>query len=426
MSKIYALVDCNNFYVSCERVFNPALENKPVVVLSNNDGCVVSRSNEIKALGIPMAGPYFKVKDQLDKAGAAVFSSNYQLYGDMSHRVMTILQEFCTDMEIYSIDEAFLDVSFLSKTGLEGFGRDLALKIKQYTGIPVSIGFGETKTLAKLANEIAKKDGKNSNLFRSAFSLCEGVDKLKYFSEIEVKDVWGIGRMSTKLLQKNNIQTVADLVRQSDDWIRSNLKITGLKTIQELRGISCINLDDVNQPKKNIISSRSFSLEVTKYEHLQEAVANFAATAAHKLRGDKSIAGLITVFVMNNRFKEGKAFLTGSAVLPEASNYTPDLVRSAEKILSKIFIKGLKYKKAGVMISAISPANTLPPNLFEDNLAKAKKKDIIMNTFDNINRRFGQHTIQTARQGFNIIWKLKSQHRSKQFSTNWEELLEVG
>ena len=425
MPKIFALVDCNNFYVSCERVFNPKLENKPVVVLSNNDGCVVARSNEIKAMGIAMGGPYFKIKDQLDKVGAAVFSSNYSLYGDMSNRVMNILQTFCQNMEVYSIDEAFLDVSFLNKKDLEEFGRDLVIKIKQYTGIPVCIGFGETKTLAKLANEIAKKDGKNLNQFKGAFSICNQEAKEKYFPEIEVKDIWGIGRMYNKKLQELNVQTVADLISKSDGWIRSNLKLTGLKTIQELRGISCINLDDVNEAKKSIISSRSFGKEVVEYKHLQEAVASFASRVGQKLRKNKTVAGLITVYIMNNRFKEGKAFLSGSICLPTPSNYTPDLIKSSLEILDKIFVKGLKYKKAAVMVTAIQPENSIALNLFENTIQTTHKKAIIMKTFDTINKRFGSNTIQTGRESFDKTWKLKSEHRSRQFSTNWEELLEV-
>lgn len=299
MQKIFALVDCNNFYVSCERVFNPKLRGKPVIVLSNNDGCAVARSEEAKSIGVPMGAPVFMYQDLFRRHKVEMLSSNYTLYGDMSHRVMSTLSRFTPSMENYSIDEAFLDLSGFDHTNLTEYAKEIQATVKRWTGIPVSIGIAPSKTLAKIANKLAKKN-----------PMCKGVLDITnhprlddFLQSINLEDVWGVGRQYTKLLMRNRILTALDLKNASDFWVKKHMTIVGLRMVLELRGISCIELDELNEPKQEIIRSRSFGKSVTDLQELKEAVAFHTTRAAEKLREQHSIASYISAFIETNRFK---------------------------------------------------------------------------------------------------------------------------
>jgi DNA polymerase V len=430
MPKIFALVDCNNFYVSCERAFNPKLENKSVIVLSNNDGCAVARSNEAKALGINMAEPYFKIKEAFEKAGGIALSSNYALYGDMSARVMQILSEFCEEMEVYSIDEAFLSFDGISKNELVSVAKQIRAKVLQCTGIPVSIGIAPTKTLAKVANEIAKSDSKRVNRFGGVYSV-EGrpQEEMKYIlSHFEIGDLWGIGRRYAKKLDKYGIKNAYQLTQTNDDWIRKNLTIMGLRMVNELRGKRCYNLVIHPDPKKGIASTRSFGKPVTTLKDLQEAVASYCSVAGEKLRKEGLVASHLYVFVMTNRFQTGYYYNSAAAVLSDRTNYTPELIASALGCLEKIFQPGLEYKKAGVMVTDLSPVGEVPFDLFENRQEIEKnrnKKQTIMKNMDKTNKIYGKNTLKLAALGFDESWKIQSNMRSSRYTTVWDEILRV-
>ena len=352
-NRVYALVDCNNFYASCERVFRPDLRGKPIVVLSNNDGNIIARSKEAKALGIAMGEPYFKAKPLLKKYNVQVFSSNYTLYGDMSRRVMDVLQQVEPDLEIYSIDEAFISLPGGKCFNRIRRGRYIRAVVQQYTGIPVSIGFASTKTLAKLANRIAKKE----SLHKGVFDLTDHDDIDKLLATIKVEDIWGIGRQHTKKLNTQKIVTARDLKYADDGWIRKHLTVTGLRTVWELRGIPCVSLDKAPAPKKGIITSKSFGRPVTSIKELSEAVTTYISRAAEKLRSQHSIASSVSVFIATNRFKPEKPQYSNSLMLslPGPTSSTPILIRQALRCLRKIYKPGYEYKKAGVMLTEIIP-----------------------------------------------------------------------
>jgi DNA polymerase V len=431
MPKNFALVDCNNFYVSCERAFNPKLEGRPVIVLSNNDGCAVARSNEAKAIGIKMGEPYFQVKEKLEENGGIALSSNYALYGDMSARVMSILSEFCEEMEVYSIDEAFLSFDGIAADKLALVAKQIRAKVLQRTGIPVSIGIAPTKTLAKVANEIAKSDGKKANRFGGVYSVVGRPEvEMKYIlSHFDVGDLWGVGRKYAKKLEKYGIKTAYQLVQSDDNWIKKNLTVQGLRMVYELRGRVCLELVFRPDPKKGIASTRSFGKPVTTLKELQEAVASYCSIAGEKLRKEKLVASHISVFVMTNRFQAGFYYNSRGVVLYERTNYTPELIGAAMACLETLFRPGLEYKKAGVMLSDLSSAGDVPFDLFVDRQgaeAVRNRKQEIMQKMDRVNKKYGRNTLKSASLGFGQLWGIKSDMRSGRYTTVWEELLEVG
>ncbi|MDD2715522.1 MAG: Y-family DNA polymerase [Candidatus Wallbacteria bacterium] len=416
MNKIYALVDCNNFYASCERVFNPALRGKPVAVLSNNDGCIVAASAEAKALGLGLGYPVFEFDQLLKKHDVRLLSSNYPLYADLSQRVMSTLRRFSPEVEIYSIDEAFL--------GFEGFGLNLTeygLRMREtvlkWTGIPVSIGIATTKTLAKLASKFAKKNP----VLRGVFNLLDRSDLDQILEKADVGSVWGIGRRFEELLKRNRVHNARQLRDSRDGWIKKHMGVVGLRTVYELRGISCIALDHTPHAKKGICVSRTFGRCAIELCELREAIACHTARAAEKLRQQKSVAGFITVFISTNRFKDNYYSNACTRGLLEPSSFTPDLLAEAEIGLRKIFRPDFPYKRAGVILSEICPENAVQQDLFEPQ-GSSPEKLRLMETMDRLNKKLGRDTVRFASTGIKRAWKMKQQRRSPSYTTSWAEL----
>jgi len=427
-----ALIDCNNFYVSCERVFRPDLRDKAVVVLSNNDGCVVARSNEVKNAGIPMGVPLFKVKKELQAIDCEVMSSNYALYGDMSDRVMKTLSQFGDKLEIYSIDEAFLDLSHIHPDQLLEFCREIKEAVYTATSIPVSIGIAQTKTLAKLANEIAKKDGrkvingsKQKSKYGGVLNLYNNPYKEQFLKQVKVGDIWGIGRQYAKKLESQGIQDAFTLAQGNDEWIKQQLTIQGLRLVKELRGIPSIALQMTADPKKSIVSSRSFGKKITGLVELSEAVATYTTRIGEKLRKQGSCAGLMSVFLIANRFKSNSYYNSASITLPIQTNYTPELIKGALKVLKQIYKEGCEYQKAGVMVMNIVSDSSIQLNVFDAKPPEFAKQTSIMSAVDTLNRKYGKNTVKSASLGTKQNWKIKAEMRSPRYTTIWNELLRV-
>jgi len=362
LNNVFALVDCNNFYASCERLFNPQLEKKPVIVLSNNDGCVIARSNEAKALGIKMGAPAFEFQELIKKHKVHVFSSNFALYGDISNRIMKILYELAPDIEVYSVDEAFLDLTSIKFEDLTVFAKKILKTIRQWVGIPVSIGIGPTKTLAKIANHAAKNNPGYSNVVN--LCTCEDPDWL--FKTISVSEIWGVGGAFNQFLNENGIRTVYDFKNADENWVRKHMGVIGQKTLFELRGISCIPLESLVPDKKNICTSRSFGTPLETYEDLEQATSSFVARAAEKLRRQHSCARAVTVLVMTNRFSNSPKYVNSILVqLPVATSITSELIHHALKGLRKIYRKGYKYKKSGIILMDIIPEDQLQYGIWD-------------------------------------------------------------
>ncbi|OIO99477.1 MAG: SOS mutagenesis and repair protein UmuC [Bacteroidetes bacterium CG2_30_32_10] len=418
---MYALVDCNNFYASCERLFQPALIGKPVIVLSNNDGCVIARSNEAKLLGIRMGAPAFEIKDVILKNNVAVFSSNYVLYGDISRRVMNTLSQFAPEIEIYSIDEAFLNLSGFDIYDIEAYARKIVYTTTKNIGIPVSVGIAPTKTLAKVANKIAKKNQDK----KGVFILNDKTSINKALEEFSVSDVWGIGRQYSKFLNKYNIFTALDFVNTNKEWIRKNMSIVGVRTMEELQGNPCIEMETTPPDKKAICTSRSFGTMQSEYEPIAEAVAQFAATCAAKLRKQKSCAAMMIVFIHTNQFrKDLKQYAKNIVVsLPVASNSSMELIKYAEIGLKAIYKKGFQYKKAGVIVSDIISENNLQTSLFDEVNRDNQKK--VMQVLDKLNSKMGRDKVRIAQQGFSRKWKLRQEKLSPCYTTNINDILIV-
>ncbi|MGI9534777.1 MAG: Y-family DNA polymerase [Thermodesulfobacteriota bacterium] len=417
MSKIYALVDCNSFYVSCERVFDPSLENKPVVVLSNNDGCAVSRSNEAKKW-IPMGAPIHQYTKEVILHNIKCFSSNYTLYSDMSARVISVLSRFTPDIEIYSIDEAFLSLEGFEKRNLQKYGEEIRETVRKWTGIPVSIGIGETKTLAKIANKVAK----NTPELNGVLNIYKHPERDAILSKIDVNDIWGIGRAYTRLLKNNGIYSALDLKNTADTFIRKQMTVVGYRTALELRGASCIEIEDVEPEKKEILRSRSFSRDVFELDELKEAISMHASRAAEKLRSQNSVARYISVFVKTNKHKKGLQYNNSiGTYLPEPTNYTPDFIKTAHMVLERLFEPGYRYKKAGVMLAEICPDKEIQLNLFSTSRNLAGHVEI-MNALDRINLVWGRDTIKYASSGIKKPWSMKRSMLSPRYTTDWNEL----
>lgn len=418
---MYALVDCNNFYVSCERVFAPKLNGKPVVVLSNNDGCVVSRSQEAKALGIKMAVPAFEIGELIKKHNVHVFSSNYALYADLSHRVMSVLTDFVSEIEIYSIDEAFLDLSNYNNHDFYEFGTRIKKTIKQWTGIPVSVGIAPTKTLAKAANHIAKHMRQNGGVFKILPNEIE--EALK---DYPVEEIWGVGRQYTRFLHRFNIKTALELIRMPDKWVLNYLTVVGLRMVKELRGENCSSIELERPAKKNICTSRSFGELVRDLPTLEQSVSNYAASCAQKLRKQNSCANILLVFIHTNPFREYDKQYSRSVTikLPEPMNDSFGLIKYALACLRHIYKSGFNYKKAGVIVSGIVPADFVQSNLFyeQDN----PKINAIMKSMDSLNKIYGKNFVRCASQGFNHKkWNLRQERLSPRYTTRWSDLLTI-
>jgi len=416
---IFALVDCNNFYVSCERVFNPKLEDKPVVVLSNNDGCIISRSNEAKALGIKMAVPFFEVRDLIQKAGVQVYSANFTLYGDLSRRVIDTLAQFTPEYEVYSIDEVFLNLSGFERAGLTGYARQIVATVKQWTGIPISIGIASTKTLAKLANRLAKKRPELGGVM----DWTAVFDPEKELSQIDVRDIWGIGPSNERKLKEWGLHTVLQLRDADDKWILKRMGVVGQRIVFELREISCLPLEMVRSPRKSVVCSRSFGKPVENLKELKEAVAEFTSQAAETLREDRLSTGCLTVFFITRPHSEQAQTRSSTVELPVATDSTPELIRHALQETEKIFFPGGVFKKAGVVFSGLVPASEAQADIF-DNQNRGRSKRL-MGALDDLNARLGTGALRYAAAGLVQSWRMKSSHRSKRYTTRWNELLEV-
>lgn len=419
-----ALVDCNNFYVSCERVFQPALGARPVVVLSNNDGCVIARSNEVKALGVPMGAPFFQWRERLERIGCAVFSANFPLYADMSRRVMAALAERTPSLEIYSIDEAFLDLAGLPDP--LGHCRELAHLVERWTGIPVAIGLGPSKVLAKVAGRLAKKQPR----WGGVKELAPGAELDAVLAELPLEDLWGVAGRLAKRLRRAGILTAAQLRDADDRWITRKLGVVGQRMVYELRGRSCLPIEDQPRAKQGICTSRSFGRPLETRDELAESVAEFASRAAEKLREDGSAAGVVTVFIMTGHFARGPKYYNSAArVLPVPSSLTPELIAAALDGLRRIYKPGYPYKKAGVLLSHIRPAAALQRSLFdplgepgEPEANPRRRTEKLMGALDRINDAFGSDTVHYAATGTRRVWDMNQRHCSHRFTTSWSEL----
>ncbi len=420
-----ALIDGNNFYVSCERVFQPELEGKPVVVLSNNDGCVVARSQEVRALGVGMGVPWFKLRDLAKQHGIIAKSSNYTLYADMSQRMHSVIGQFAPEQEIYSIDETFLDLTGFNRDLIE-YGLQIRQRVRQWTGIPVCVGIGSSKTLAKLANHSAKKvlvpEMANGVV---EFNQLSARELNQLFGSIDVGEVWGVGRRNKERLYGIGIQTVKDLRDVSISRIKKEFNVVLARTVAELNGESCLALEEVAPPKQQIVSSRSFGQPVYLLEDLNEAVVSYASRAAEKLRKQHHVAGAIQVFLQTNPFKPDEPQYNNAVTvkLVKASDNSFRLSEAALYGLKRIYKAGYAYKKAGVMLMSLCPANQLPVDLFsgfdEPETQRAKN---LMATLDEINARMGRGTVRSAGEGIQKPWAMRSDNKSKAFTTDWDQL----
>lgn len=419
---IFALVDCNNFYASCERVFNPQLKGHPIVVLSNNDGCVIARSNEAKKLGIEMGAPLYQCMYLIKRHNIHSCSSNFAVYGDLSDRVMNTLNHFVPEIEVYSIDEAFLLLNEFKTWDVHKYCQQIRATVKQWVGIPVSIGIAQTKTLAKLANKIAKSNPNHNGVF----DLSSSKDIDKVLQIVPVSDLWGIGRQFGKLLRKNYIYTALDLKNAPERWVRKQMGVTGLRTALELKGISCIELDAEEELKKSIVCSRSFRKPITELSELKEATASFISRAAEKLRRYEAAASYVQVYIRTNKFNDrSKQYSQHLGMeLDTASSYTPKLITAAEQILEQIYLPGYAYKKAGVTLAGIVDQDELQLNLFSKSEQSGAQLDL-MKTFDSINQKWGSNTIQYAATGISKAWSHKRLFKSGNFTTQWAEIPQI-
>jgi DNA polymerase V len=414
---MYALADCNNFFVSCERVFNPGLNGRPVIVLSNNDGCAVSRSNEAKALGINMGVPLFKIRDIVEKYNVAVFSSNFALYGDMSGRIHQTLRQLAPAIEIYSIDEAFLDLRGLEQTDLDAFAKKASAMCFKNTGIPVSVGVAPTKTLAKVASKFCKQ---RPEMQGGCFlHQKEGIREI--LKAVPVEDIWGIGRRYSQKLHSYGVLTAADFVSLPPEWVQKQMSINGLRTQKELQGEACIDFLDIVPPKKQICVSRSFAREMYDPGKLSEQVSLFTSMVCEKLRRQKSACHQVIVFLLTNRFKEEapQQYESRMYTFPVAASSTLEINRIVVKELSFLYRKGYGYKKAGVILTGIIPEDAVQLNLYDN--TDRMKQSRLMKVMDELNERIGHGTLSMATESREGI-KMNRQRLSPQYTTKWADI----
>ena len=417
--QILALVDCNSFYASCEKVFVPALANRPVVVLSNNDGCVIARSAEAKAAGIPMGKPAFECRELFKRHNVAVFSSNYTLYGDLSARVMKTLARFTPSLEVYSIDEAFLDLTGMPGDVI-GYSREIRDTVRRWTGIPVAVGLGPTKTLAKIANKLSKKEpGLNGVL-----DIGASPDPDALLERVPVEDVWGIGRRYAAMLERHGVTNARQFRDLPRDFVKKRMTVGGLHTLLELRGIPCIDLETVAPAKKSVAASRSFGKPVTTVEEMREALAVYVTRAAERMRHGRLVANGVTVWVQTNTFIAGEPQYANSAYagLPFATAHTSEILKAALQVLERIFRKGYRYKKAGVMLSGLEPYGFRRLSLLDPPAAIDPRRERLMAVLDKTNARWGRDTLRLAACGTKQDWKMRQAKRSPRYTTAWLEL----
>ncbi len=417
---MFALIDCNNFYASCERVFRPELRGKPIVVLSNNDGCVIARSNEAKLAGIPMAAPAFEYEPVFRQKGVHVFSANFVLYGNMSRRVMDILSTYTPEMEIYSIDEAFLKLRGFENRDLYAYGQEMRQKVIQWTDIPISVGIGPTKALSKVANYIAKKYPQQTN---NVFIIDSDEKRIKALKWLKIQDVWGIGRRHAKKLVAKDILTAYDLTQQSDQWVRKNMSVVGLRLKQDLEGIPVLDFETV-QPKENIAVTRSFETNYTQLSELEERITTFAVFCAEKLRKQNACCNSLMVFLRTNRHrKDLEQFNPGIVIsLPYPTNSSLEVSKFAIQALRQIFRKGYEYKKAGVIVMEFTPEDQQQVKIFENS---NEKHVPLMQAVDKLNGAFGQQKVRLASQDAGRIWKMKQERLSPDYTTKLSDILVI-
>ena len=415
--KKIALIDCNSFYVSCERLFNPKIKNVPVVVLSNNDGCVISRSTEAKKIGIKMGEPYFKVKELVKKNNVQIFSSNYSLYGDLSRRVMKVLKGFSDKIEIYSIDEAFIDLSHIKDENIEDYGKRIRERVLKWTGIPTSVGISCTKTLSKVANHVAKKN-KTGVIF-----LKDNIDDV--LKNFDISDIWGVGRQLSKLYTKNGINNAYKLKNISNSWVKKSTNVLGAKTVMELRGIPCINLETEETKRKSCCVSRSFGRKIESLNKLKESITTHCLNAAEKIRNDNQTTRSITVFIRTSPFDKNRKYYSNSLTidLPVATNNSLELVKVSTEGLKKIYKYGYFYQKAGVILSKLSEAGEKNLNLLTPILEN--KSQTLMKAIDVTNAKYGRNVISVAQAGINNSWKMRREHSSKIDTASFDSLPKI-
>lgn len=414
-----ALIDCNSFYASCERIFNPKLLGKPIVVLSNNDGCIITRSAEAKALGIKMGEPYFKAKKIIEKNNVKVFSSNYSLYGDISQRVMEILLGFSPEVEIYSIDEAFLNFKGFKNHELLTYCKHIRQTITQWVGIPVSIGVGSTKTLSKIANHLAKKEADYEGI-----CILKGDEKIEEaLNRIEISDVWGIGRRLSKFLRNYEVRTAKQFAFLDRRWIRKNMGVVGEKIQLELCGVSCLDLELLPSPKKSCCVSRSFSRPIEKIEELQESIANYGSRVAEKIREEGLIAQSMSIFVLTNHFNKKEKQYSSSIKL-QLDYPTSDsklIVKRAVEGIKRIYKEGYRYKKAGIILYELHSSSSVRGLLDYDK----PRTDSLMRSLDEINYRYGSATLRLAAEGIRRSWHMRREKVSPCYTTSFDQLMIV-
>ncbi len=418
---MYLLIDCNNFFVSCERVFNPKLWHKPVVVLSSNDGCIVARSAEVKELGVPMGAPFFEWRELLQKHDAEVFSSNFRLYGDISHRFMEILRQFTPEVEMYSIDEAFLfyrdDFINTHHTTWQEIGSQIRQTIWKWLGVPVSVGIAPTKTLAKVAAEIVKKTKSSTGVG----ILIAPNDIEHALGLLPVGAIWGVGRRYSKMLLEQGVRTALDFKNQEPDWVRKKMTVFGSRMQMELCGVSCMDLQDVEPTRKSIVCSRSFGRAVTQKQHLTEALAMHVAKACEKMRARQLLTQYISVFAYAGSHQFGGESLTFAVTMPVPLDFTPEITRLAWRCLDQFFKPGLRYKKIGVMLGDLVPFAKVQYDLFETAFPNPKKSEL-MRLLDQVNQKWGDGGLQYAAQGLKKPWQAKTARRSPEYTTSWADL----
>lgn len=416
------LCDCNNFFVSCERVFRPDLEQRPVVVLSSNDGCIIARSNESKALGIKMGQPLYQIRHTINQHKVTLFSSNHNLYRDMSKRVFQTVKQLVPSIEIYSIDEAFIDFNGLTPDETKRIAQNIVCTVRRNTGIPVSIGIAPTKTLAKIASKLCKQYPK----LEGVCLLYKQEDIKKVLSKFPIEDVWGIGKKYTQMLQSCGVNTTEAFRSLSEEWVMSRMSIVGVRTWHELHSIPSIEFDNKERDKKSIMVSRSFAKELTTKAELQESLTTFIAQAATQLRAQHSVAAEMHIFINTNRYREDKPQHHTSDIIQfdVATDSTLDMVKEGIILLNQIFREGYEYKKAGVLLNNIQPKKSIQIGLFDD-VEHIKKQDAIMQTLDNITQKFGNSALVVGAQTSTSSTKSNSNHRSPEYTTKWSDIITV-
>ena len=421
---MYALVDCNNFYASCERVFQPQYNGKPVVILSNNDGCVISRSNEAKAAGVPMGAPEFKIRELIKEKNIKMFSSNYPLYGDLSNRVMKILEGFTPNVEIYSIDEAFLNFDGMSISDFHHYGLQIKNRVQKWVGIPTCIGFAPTKALSKVANRIAKKFQEKT---QGVYVIDTDEKRIKALKWTKIEDVWGIGFRLKKKMIAHNILTAYDFTKpQHEAWIRKQMGVIGMRLKYELEGKSVLALESIPEQKKSIATTRSFPKQISDFDDLRERVVTFATVCAEKLRKQNSCCHTIIVLLVidKHKYQSQKYYFNKAITLPFATNSTLTISNAAISILKELCAgyEGIKFKKAGVIVTELVDENKKQFQLFEE---ENPKHLALMKTMDYLNTKIGDRKVKLATQNLKLTWNMNQNHLSPRYTTRFKEILEI-